>query len=74
MATSKYYPEDELVQKLQDGEMDWLDFVNHHSQAWKEEYAAYCKSNNLLINDETAEKFVIYKGEQFEKAIAEGEA
>ena len=29
MANIKYYPEDELVQKVQSGECGWLDFINH---------------------------------------------
>ena len=29
MANIKYYPEDELVQKVQSGEYGWLDYINH---------------------------------------------
>lgn len=74
MAQEKFYSESELVQKLQDGEIDWLGFVNHHSREWKDEFTAYCKANSLLINNGSAEKFVNHKGEELEKALAEGNA
>ena len=74
MAERQYYPESELVQKLQTGEYGWLQFVNHHSKEWKDEYLAYCKANKLVMNDESAERFVNDKGEMLEKALAEGEA
>ena len=59
MATNKYYSESELVQKKQSGEFGWLDYVNHHG---------------LSVGDESAEKFVDYKGEELEKALADGNA
>ena len=31
MAQTKYYSEDVLIEKMQAGEMDWLDYVNHYS-------------------------------------------
>ena len=74
MAEKQYYPESELVQKLQTNEYGWLQFVNHHSKEWKNEYLAYCQAHGLLMNDESAERFVNYKGEELEKALAEGDA
>ena len=35
MAATKYYPEDELVEKFQSGEYGWIDYVNHHFVEWK---------------------------------------
>ena len=43
MAKNKYYPEDILVEKFQSGEYTWLDYVNHHSPEWQEEYTQFCK-------------------------------
>ena len=71
MAAVKYYPEDELVQKFQDGEFGWLDFINHHSPEWQEEYTQFCIGNNYVVNEESAEKFVDYKGEVMEKFMSE---
>ena len=45
MASNKYYPEDVLVEKIQSGEYGWLEYVNHHSAEWQEEYESYCLNN-----------------------------
>ena len=66
MANVKYYPEDVLVEKVQSGEYGWLDYNNHHSPEWQEEYTAFCKEKDLIVNEETAEEFVDWKGEQIE--------
>lgn len=66
MAAVKYYPEDELVEKFQSGEYGWLDYVNHHSPEWQEEYTEFCKERNLTVNEESAEAFVEWKGDQME--------
>ena len=64
MANIKYYPEDELVQKVQSGEYGWLDYINHHSPEWQEEYT--CNERNLVVNEESAEDFIEWKGELVE--------
>ena len=74
MATNKYYPESELVQKKQSGEFGWLDYVNHHSKEWQDEYVEFCNKRGLTVGDESAEKFVDYKGEDLEKALSDGNA
>ena len=66
MAATKYYPEDELVEKFQSGEYGWIDYVNHHSPEWQEEYTAFCRERGLTINEESAEQFVEWKGDQLE--------
>ena len=48
--------------------------MNHHSKEWQDEYAEFCKEHNLSVGHESAEKFVDYKGEELEKAVADGEA
>lgn len=66
MANIKYYPEDELVQKVQSGEYGWLDYINHHSLEWQEEYTEFCNERNLVVNEESAEDFIKWKGELVE--------
>ena len=66
MANIKYYPEDELVQKVQSGEYGWLDYINHHSPEWQEEYPEFCNERNLVVNEESAEDFIEWKGELVE--------
>ena len=66
MANIKDYPEDELVQKVQSGEYGWLDYINHHSPEWQEEYTEFCNERNLVVNEESAEDFIEWKGELVE--------
>lgn len=66
MANIKYYPEDELVQKVQSGEYGWLDYINHNSPEWQEEYTEFCNERNLVVNEESAEDFIEWKGELVE--------
>lgn len=66
MANIKYYPEDELVQKVQSGEYGWLDYINHHSPEWQEEYTEFCNERNLVVNEESAEDFIEWKDELVE--------
>lgn len=74
MAKEKFYPEEELVEKMQQGEFGWLDYVNHHSREWKQQYEVYCKSRGKSICDESAEAFVELKESQLEEALENGDA
>lgn len=74
MAQQKYYPEEELVEKMQSGEYGWLDYVNHFSAEWQEEYARYCEEKGLMVGDDSAAAFVRYKDELLEAAMECGEA
>lgn len=69
----EYFTEDELVEKYQSGEFDWHDYVTHHSKEWDEEYAAFCKENDLKEGDSAALDFLGYKNAAMEKALEEGE-
>lgn len=74
MAQQKYYPEEILVEKIQNGQYGWLDYVNHFSAEWQEEYARYCEEKGLMVGDDSAEAFVRYKDEQLETAMERGDA
>ena len=74
MAQQKYYPEEVLVEKMQNGQYGWLDYVNHFSAEWQEEYTRYCEEKGLMVGDDSAEAFVRYKDEQLETAIERGDA
>lgn len=74
MAYEKFYTEEELIEKIESREFGWLDYINHHSREWKEEYEEYCEQNGLSISDESAERFLHYKDEQLEAAMERGDA
>ena len=43
MRKGPYYSEDILVEKMQRGEYNWLDYINHFSEEWQDEYEEYCR-------------------------------
>ena len=74
MAQQKYYPEEVLVEKMQSGEYGWLDYVNHFSAEWQEEYTRYCEEKGLIVDNDSAAEFVRFKDEQLESAMESGDA
>ncbi|MCE9164048.1 MAG: hypothetical protein ACLR9A_00095 [Alistipes putredinis] len=74
MAQNRYYPEEVLIEKMERGEYGWLDYVNHFSPEWQDEYTRYCKENNLTIGNDSAAEFVHYKDGQLEAAMEAGGA
>lgn len=73
MAQNAFYPEEVLIEKMESGEYGWLDYVNHFSAEWQEEFVEYCKAHTLTIDESAAEQFVHYKSEQLEAAMESGE-
>ena len=74
MAQQKYYPEEILVEKMQSGEYGWLDYINHFSAEWQEEYAHYCEEKDSRSAKILAAGFVRFKDEQLEAAMKYGNA
>ncbi len=74
MAQHRYYPEDILIEKMESGEYGWLDYVNHFSAEWQDEYARYCEEYSLAIGNYSAAEFVRYKDELLESAMISGDA
>ena len=74
MAQHQHYPEEVLIEKMQSGEYGWLDYVNHFSAEWQEEYVRYCEEHSLVIGNDSAAEFVRYKDDQLEAAMKEGNA
>lgn len=70
----KYYPEEILVEKMQSSEYGWLDYINHFSAEWQEEYAHYCEEKGLTVCEDSAAGFVRFKDEQLEAAMKYGNA
>ena len=70
--TEKYYSEDILVAKVQSGEFTMVDYINHHSPEWKEEYIAYCRKNSIGMDEDSAMAFLDFEEEQMEEAMAKG--
>ncbi|WP_303186434.1 hypothetical protein [Phocaeicola coprocola] len=61
MKKEKYLSEDELVEKYQNGEIGWTEYVRKHSKEWNEEYDEYLRKNSLTESEETAYDFLRMK-------------
>ena len=61
MAKEKFYPVEVLVEKMQNGEIGWL------------EYAQWCSDEGKSICDDTAEEFLALKSVEMEEAMEKGD-
>lgn len=61
MKKEKYLSEDELVEKYQNGEIGWTEYVRKHSKEWNEEYDEYLRKNSLTESEETSHDFLRMK-------------
>jgi len=71
---NKTYTEEELIQMYQDGDITMVEMVNMHSDQWQDEFKDFCARENREMNEESAEAFLTFKGEELEKAMEEGNA
>ena len=69
MEETQYLPEEELVEKVQSGEYGWLEYINHHSLEWQEEFNEYCHDHSLTADEDTAKQFVDYKDRLMEESM-----
>ena len=69
MEEAQYLPEEELVEKVQSGEYGWLEYINHHSPEWQEEFNEYCHDHGLTADEDTAKQFVDYKDRLMEESM-----
>lgn len=70
--TEKYYTEEILVAKVQSGEFTLVDYINHHSPEWKEQYIAFCRKRSIGMDEDSAKTFLDSKEDEMETAMAEG--
>ncbi len=71
----RYEPENILVQKVQEGTYGWKDYIRHHSRGLNDEYERYCQYHGFNPDDEeSAERFIDMREQQFEEALKHGEA
>ena len=74
MEQHQYYPEEVLIEKMESGEYGWLDYVNHFSAEWQEEYNRVCKENHPTVGNDSDAKSGPHKAEQPEGAPEAGAA
>ena len=47
----------------------WLEYINHHSPEWQEEFNEYCQEHGLTADEDTAKQFVDYKDRLMEESM-----
>ena len=67
MKKKRFYSEENLIQRYQDGEITMLYFVKHHTLAWKKQYQQFCEDNELPQNEVSAELFYEQRTNDIEK-------
>lgn len=73
MAKEKFYTVEVLVEKMQNGEIGWLQYVNHYSRKMKKEFAQWCIDEDKTPSDESAEEFLALKSAEMEEAMEKGD-
>ena len=64
-----FYNEDVLDELLEEGKITNLDYIYHHSEEMKSNYAEYCSEDKLEQNEETAGAFLAKVYEDREKSL-----
>ena len=64
-----FYNEDVLDELLEEGKITNLDYIYHHSEEMKSDYAEYCGEDKLEQNEETAGAFLSTVYEDREKPL-----
>lgn len=71
----RYESENILVQKMQEGTYKWKDYIRHHSRELNDEYEHYCHFHGISPEEEeSAERFISMREQQFEEALKHGDA
>ena len=64
MAKEKFYSVEVLAEKMQNGDIGWLEYVNHYSRRMKKEFAHWCSETgtvpSVFVDD--PDKFLRYGG------------
>ena len=70
---TKFYSEEELVNKHADGEISWLEYVCHHSEEQRRRFFDYCKEHDLPHDEQAAIAFLEEEAKAFDEALINGE-
>ena len=65
----EFYNEDVLDELLEEGKITNLDYIYHHSEKMKSNYAEYCGEDKLEQNEETAGAFLAKVYGEREKSL-----
>lgn len=53
-----FYPNEDLIKMMENDEITSLDYVNHLSEDFADEFKNFCKKNKLTESEDSATKFI----------------
>ena len=56
-----YYPEEKLVDWIQEGDITCMQYEFHHSVERRREFVEFCKEKHLDLTEEAAKAFVEHR-------------
>lgn len=70
----RYYPEETLIELVQDGIFDWVDYVIHYSPEWHDEYIDFCRELQVGRSNQTALAYIAFREDRLEEEMERGNA
>ncbi len=68
----KYYPEETLIALVQRGLFSWVDYVEHYSQEWRDEFNEFLSQRGMPKNNANALAYIAFKEDILEEAMEQG--
>lgn len=68
----KYYPEETLIDLVQRGLFTWVDYVEHYSAEWREEFNSFLAQRGMPKNNANALAYIAYREDLLEDAMEQG--
>lgn len=68
----KYFPEETLIDLVQRGLFSWVDYVEHYSQEWREEFNGFLAQRGMPKNNANALAYIAYREDLLADAMAQG--
>lgn len=68
----KYYPEEVLIDLVQRGLFSWVDYVEHYSPVWREEFNEFLAQRGMSKNNSNALAYIAFKEDILQEAMAQG--
>ena len=70
MNNNEKMSEEQIVDKMQNGEMTYVEYINQHDEDFRDEYEQYCKDNGFDPQEEdSAISFIEMKEEEFDASM-----
>lgn len=68
----KYFPEETLIDLVQRGLFSWVDYIEHYSQEWREEFNSFLAQRGMPKNNANALAYIAYREDLLADAMDQG--